>query len=94
MVTEYTYTIPCSCCTKSIIVTGKRFCSGACKVKAFRDKEIRTQEIDIESEPVTTELHYTKHVTSKLHKTHTSASTMTELPLSKHRQASNALHTA
>lgn len=49
MITTYTYTIPCSCCGELIQVTGKRYCSGACKVKAFRDTEVQTQAHDIET---------------------------------------------
>lgn len=49
MITTYTYTIPCSCCGDLITVTGKRYCSGACKVKAFRDTEVQTLSHDIET---------------------------------------------
>lgn len=49
MITTYTYTIPCSCCGTDIQVTGKRYCSGACKIKGFRDTEAQTQRHDIKT---------------------------------------------
>ena len=38
MVTEYTIEVPCSFCSKPRTVVIKGYCSGACKVKAHRDK--------------------------------------------------------
>lgn len=38
MVTTYTIEVPCSYCGKIRQVKLKGYCSGSCKVKAFRDK--------------------------------------------------------
>ena len=44
MITTYTIEVPCSCCGKMRQVKLKGYCSGSCKVKAFREKN-NVQEI-------------------------------------------------
>jgi hypothetical protein len=48
-----------------ITVVAKRFCSGACKQKAYRDKEVTHTSMDLDIEPVTSKLRPKKPVTSK-----------------------------
>lgn len=44
MVTTYTIEVPCSYCGKMRQVKLKGYCSGSCKVKAFREKN-NVQEV-------------------------------------------------
>ena len=69
MVTEYLIRIPCSKCGKIIEKKVKTYCSGACKVAAYRDKEVSSKEYDVDYEmksPTVTQKLPIKPVTKKL----------------------------